>query len=79
LSLNTTLATLENTEKPLGTEPTYPALKFDMPKVAFDEWERTDDLDEIIDQSVTFMPMTNPREDAGYFSDVVLTNNQSSY
>lgn len=68
-----------NSEKPLGTTPTYPELKFDMPKVQFDEWERTDDLDDIVDQSITFIPMTNPREDAGYFSDVVLTNNQASY
>lgn len=70
---------IKNTEKGLGTTPTYPGLKLDMPKVQFDEWERTDDLDEIIDQSVTFMPMTNPRTDAGYFSNVVLTNNQASY
>lgn len=70
---------IKNSEKPLGTTPTYPGLKLDMPKVQFDEWERTDDLDEIIDQSVTFVPMTNPRTGAGYFSDVVLTNNQASY
>lgn len=67
----------ENEEVDIGT--THPGLKLDMGKVQFDEWERTDDVDEIIDQSITFMPMADPRSDAGPFSSVVLTNNQASY
>ncbi len=67
----------QNTEEDVGT--THPTLRFDMPKVQFDEWERTDDLDEIIDQSVTFVPFADPRNDAGYFSDVHLINDITSY
>jgi len=70
---------IKNEEKPLGVTPTYPALKIQMPKVRFDDWERTDDLDEIIDQTMTFVPMSDPRSDTAALSSVVLTNNQASY
>lgn len=58
---------------------THPGLKLDMAKVGFDEWERTSDLDEIVDQTVTFVPYANPQSDAGYFDSVVLTNDVENY
>jgi len=70
---------IKNEQKPLGVTPTYPELKIQMGKVRFDDWERTDDLNEIIDQTMTFVPMADPRAGTAALSSVILTNNQASY
>lgn len=67
---------IENTDVTIGTSA-KPKLNFKLPQITFETFDRTDDLDSYVEQTIAFDGELNTT--AGYAIATVLTNTQATY